>query len=180
MHPTELLYKLKKLDPDTPVSAAHVISLVEALIPLLDKQPTAQTRKHDAWEDLQLIDEQRLSELLGESVETLRKWRKIDKGPKAIKNPKSVRYCLADVREYIDAHRVQNTLQGKKVNQMRRFASGYSVTPLIIFGTKEVEFFESLELQDDPTGYKLIFSLDGFSLSEDTLAKLDDILGDRV
>jgi predicted DNA-binding transcriptional regulator AlpA len=54
-----------------------------------------------------LLDEGQVAELLGCSVQLLRKWRGTKEGPRHIKIGRCVRYVLDDVRSFVTARRVE-------------------------------------------------------------------------
>lgn len=55
-----------------------------------------------------LIDEKKLSELTGISVQTLRNWRHQRKGPNFLKiSARLVRYRLKDVENFLEDHQVR-------------------------------------------------------------------------
>ena len=54
----------------------------------------------------QVLNEKQASQLLGVSVQTLRNWRHLRKGPVYIKFGRRVLYSMADLLAYIDQNRV--------------------------------------------------------------------------
>jgi hypothetical protein len=73
-------------------------ALLETLSPIL-KNPASVDL--DSLPDSRLVDETMLADWLGESVSSLQKWWVSGNGPKFVKNPKSVRYRVGDVRDWI-------------------------------------------------------------------------------
>jgi len=57
-------------------------------------------------ETILAMNEKQVSELLGVSVQTLRNWRHLRKGPDYIKMGRAVRYHMDDLQTYIDEKRV--------------------------------------------------------------------------
>jgi len=135
MTPQEFFQELKKLPPDTPITAAHIMAILEAM-------------KSHELADLQMIDENKLAEVLDESVETIRYWRKTDAGPAFKKEKKSVRYRISDVKQYIEDRTVNNTRQGKVLNRSL-------VSVFMIYGKEQVPFFESIKIADEPDDWKV-------------------------
>lgn len=187
MHHEELIYSLEQLDPDTPLTVSHIIAVLKCLEPVINKakqdDPEQSAAKSD---DDDLLDTNQLSEMLNVPVETLKYWRKMSRGPLMTKTGKSVRYRLGDVRDYIKKHTVANTAQGRTLNLkekkkalgIKSFAltADFDVCPVILYGEQEVDFFESLEREEDPTGYRLYYSDTPFPLSDETRLKLQDVL----
>lgn len=56
-----------------------------------------------------LINEKQLSELIGLSLHTLRRWRVIGEGPRFIKIGSCVRYDPADIAAWLNARKDANT-----------------------------------------------------------------------
>lgn len=188
MHHEELIYKLEQLDPATPVSITHILALLKTLTPLLDKAKAEPAKAQDgSWGDERLIDEKQLSELMSVPVETLRYWRKNNIGPEITYVQTSVRYQLGHVRNYIKTHTVKNAAAGRTLNLKERkkriagFQSNasvcdYSFQPVILYGKEEVDFFDSIQREETPTGYRIYVSDDPFPTTALTDEKLRDIL----
>lgn len=109
----ELISKLKNLPDDTPITAAQIAGILEALIPGKKEAHTKPTN-FDSFSDSQLIDEQKLAEWIAEPLSTIQKWRlKGGVGPDYVKLKNgSVRYMVGVVREWIDSNIISNTAQG--------------------------------------------------------------------
>ena len=58
-------------------------------------------------EPLKNVDERQASKILGLAVQTLRNLRFRREGPNYCKFGRSVRYPITDLREYIEAHKIQ-------------------------------------------------------------------------
>ena len=52
------------------------------------------------------MDEKKASKILGISIQTLRNWRHLRKGPCYIKMGRAVRYQLEDLQYYMDKKRI--------------------------------------------------------------------------
>ncbi|MFM0455060.1 hypothetical protein PQR21_32175 [Paraburkholderia nemoris] len=152
MQPSEFLYRIKNLPADTPLTATHVAALIEALSPILTKPAPIDL---DALPNSKLIDETTLADWLGESVSTLQKWRVSGNGPKFVKNPKSVRYQVGAVRDWIEHNTVQSTSEASvRLSRFGGMSDGLDdPVPAIIINDVPTEFFRSLEADEEPTGY---------------------------
>lgn len=53
---------------------------------------------------MQLYTEQQAAEVLGCSVGTLRRWRRVGEGPRFVKYPRLVRYRAADLEKFLGDH----------------------------------------------------------------------------
>lgn len=60
------------------------------------------------------MTEKRAAEILGLAEQTLRNYRHIRKGPPYIKMGRSIRYLEADLRAYLEKHRVDPQHSGDK------------------------------------------------------------------
>lgn len=96
-----------------------------------------------------------LAEWLGESVSPLQKWRVSGSGPKFVKNPKSVRYKVGDVRDWIGHNTVQSASEA--TTPLSRFGDMWDgfddPVPAIIVNKVPMGFFRSLDAVEDPSGY---------------------------
>lgn len=98
---------LKALPPETPLSAAHLLAILEAI-----KGGTSEPAKeqnYSQWDDQRYIDEKTLADWLGEAVPTVKSWRSKGTGPQYLSNPKNVRYQVGHVREWLKKRTVANT-----------------------------------------------------------------------
>lgn len=170
MHISEAIYKLKQLEPDTQLSAAHLIGLLEALTPMLEAK-TAPQPASSSIEDLQLIDEKQVAKIMDVSVETVQYWRKMKVGPPVFKdkNRKAVRYNVGLLKEYIN----KNTTYSRFANYPESKPFHF---PIMLHGVNEIFFFDSINRDDEPTGYKLYEFPYEPVLSEETEQKIKAIL----
>lgn len=152
MQPSEFLAILKSLPADTALTATHIAALLETLSPVLKKPATVDL---DTLPASKLIDETMLADWLGESVSSLQKWRVSGNGPKFVKNPKSVRYRVGDVRDWISHNTVQSTSEA--TTRLSRFGDMWDgfddPVPTIIVNNVHTGFFRSLEAVEEPSGY---------------------------
>lgn len=152
MQPSEFLAILKSLPADTPLTATHVAALLETLSPVLKNSVPVDL---DSLPSSKLIDETMLAEWLGESVSSLQKWRVSGSGPKFVKNPKSVRYRVGDVRDWIAHNTVQSTSEA--TTRLSRFGDTWDgfddPVPAIVVNNVPMGFFRSLDAIEDPSGY---------------------------
>ncbi|PRZ48159.1 AlpA family transcriptional regulator [Paraburkholderia fungorum] len=155
MHPSELIYKLRQLPGDTPITAEQLIAAMESLKPFFDKSAVVQEAP---TKDTQLVDEKEVARIMGRSVKTLQWWRQMEMGPPFIKqeNNGTVRYNLKDVQTYIEKHTVENTKQGKKVKRFACMIDPIIVhIPVLLYGEEQVEFFSALNRPNPPDGFLL-------------------------
>ncbi|WCM23179.1 hypothetical protein NDK50_35095 [Paraburkholderia bryophila] len=152
MQPSESLAVLKSLPADSPLTATHIAALLETLRPIL-RQPVPVDL--DSLPNSKLIDETMLAEWLGESVSSLQKWRVSGNGPRFVKNPKSVRYRVGDVRDWISHNTVQSTSEA--TTRLSRFGDMWDgfddPVPAIIVNHVPMGFFRSLDTIEEPSGY---------------------------
>lgn len=152
MQPSEFLAVLKSLPADAPLTPMHIAALLETLSPIL-KNPAPVDL--DSLPSSKLIDETMLADWLGESVSSLQKWRVSGNGPKFVKNPKSVRYRVGDVRDWIAQNTVQSTSEA--TTRLSRFGDMWGgfddPVPAIIVNNVPTDFFRSLDAVEEPSGY---------------------------
>ena len=112
MTPSELLYILRSLPADKPMTVEEVVNLVSAL------QPSRTEPDHQAaystWDNDKLIDTETLAEWIGEQPKLLRQWRMDGVGPKYISKPKHVSYRVGDVRNWLMSRTVLSTTQADR------------------------------------------------------------------
>lgn len=96
----EAIYRIKQLPKETPLTAEHVLAILE----WAEKSRQAPTEP-----DKKLLDENQLAQWLGESVSSIQKWRVSGKGPKFIKKPKGVAYRVEDVEKWLEERTVSST-----------------------------------------------------------------------
>ena len=96
---------LKTLPADTPLYAAHVLAIYEAM-----KAGIAQEQNYSQWDPEKNIDPETLGEWLGETPKTIEKWRENPgDGPAFTKKKKNVSYQVQHVREWIKSRTVSST-----------------------------------------------------------------------
>ena len=157
MSQNDFLSRLKKLPPDTPLTAVHVAAILESLASSLEKKSEVD---FDALSNSKLIDEETLAEWLGESSSTLQKWRVKGGGPHYVRSPKSVRYAVGAVRDWIESHTVTSTSEAhvKGLSRFEGLGDGISeLEPIMVIDTHYVGFFRSLQCPSEvePTGFIL-------------------------
>jgi hypothetical protein len=164
MTPSEFLYHLKKLPADTPMTATHVAAILETLTPLLKHQPQTD---FDSLPNSKLIDEDALAEWLDESPSSLQKWRLKGDGPKFVKGPKSVRYAVGAVRDWIASRTVISTTEAqvKGLSKLENLFGAHRdettwspPSPVMVVEGRFVGFFRSLEqdLESEPDAFHMI------------------------
>ncbi|WP_428147018.1 hypothetical protein [Delftia acidovorans] len=162
MTPTELLFKLKNLPSETPITAEHIIAILGSL-------QAPQTVNHQAgaystWDNDKLIDTETLSEWIGEIPSRLKKWRVDGVGPKFISKAKHVAYRVGDVRDWLASRTVQSTTQADRLSFVSAFDDCF-VEPTIYHDQQPYSLFESIELfgkdaETNITGFELFITKD--------------------
>ena len=149
MTPTEILFKLKNLPSDTPITAEHIIAILGAL------QAPQITSKQDAsystWDNDKLINTETLAEWIGEIPSRLNKWRVDGVGPKFISKAKHIAYRVGDVRDWIASRTVQSTTQADRLSFMSAFDDCF-VEPTIFHDEQPYSLLESIELFSESNG----------------------------
>lgn len=171
MNAEEFLNNIKNLPPDTPLTASHVAGILEVINSSLNK-PLKKATDFDSLSNSQLIDENLLAEWISEPVKTIQHWRLSGKiGLEYQKNKSgSVRYKVGTVRDWIDGNTISNTAQGTAKGILK--LEGYTFNPpipLINYGEKSEDFFESLIRDDEPIGYSMI-SYEYYSEPKESIA----------
>lgn len=159
MTPSELLFKLKNLPPDAPITAEQIISILGVLqaSQTVSESPGA----FSSWDGDKLIDTETLADWLGEKHQTLRKWRLDGVGPKYIKGG-SVRYRVRDVRLWLDSKTVQSTTQADHLRTLCSQFDGYAKATIFELG-EPVPLIESIENLNDETeidGFEVLLTMD--------------------
>lgn len=145
-----VLEKIKALPEDTQLSVHHVTAIIQSLL--------AKEEDYDSLPTSKQITEEDLSKWLNVPVKTIQKWRLGDDGPKFVKLPKAVRYKVGVVKEWIDSRTVSNTTEATAKGFMKlETGSNQFTLPYMQYSNgSEVEFFQSLAIDDEPTGYELL------------------------
>lgn len=167
MTPTELLFKLKNMPADTPITAEHIIAILGALQApqTISNQPGA----YSTWDNDKYIDTETLADWIGEPTERLKKWRLDGLGPKFVKKPKHIAYRVGDVRDWMNSRTVQSTSQADKFSFVSAFDDCF-IEPTIYHDDQPYTLFESIELygKDEETN---ITGIEVF-ITKDSLATL--------
>jgi hypothetical protein len=123
-------------------------------------KPIKKPTDFDSFSNSQLIDENLLAEWIAEPVKTIQYWRSKGRnvGPDIAKNRSgSVRYQVGTVRDWIKENTISNTAQATAKGILK--LEGYTFNPpipVINYGEKSVDFFESLIRDDEPSGYSMV------------------------
>ncbi len=165
MTPDEFLFTLKNLPPDTPMTAQHVIAVLETM----KNAGGNGDVDFDKLSNTQVIDEETLSKWIGESVSTLQKWRVTGKGPQATKKPKNIGYQVGHVRDWLKHITVSSTAESK--TRLNRFEGEFfnPVPYMLNHASEPVEFFESLESEEELQGFGLEW-VQYYSLPQENLS----------
>ena len=182
MTPTELLFKLKSLPPDTPITAEHIVLILGSL--QAPQTITNQPGAYSTWDNDKYIDTETLSEWIGEPVERLKKWRLDGLGPKFVKKPKHIAYRVGDVRDWIASRTVQSTTQADSLSFLSAF-DGCFVEPTIYHDQQPYNLFDSIELfntngEANITGFEVLVTTDPLATAYlsgnlESLLKTDNI-----
>jgi len=143
MTPTEILFKLKNLPPNTPITAEHIITLLGAL--QTPQTISSQPGAYSTWDNEKLIDTETLAEWIGEIPSRLKKWRVDGVGPKFISKSKHVAYRVGDVRDWIQSRTVQSTTQADRLSFCSTFEPCF-INPIIYHQEQPYSLFESMEM----------------------------------
>ena len=149
MTPTELLFKLKNLPTDTPITAEHIVAILGSL--QAPQTVTKQDASYSTWDNDKLINTETLAEWIGEIPSRLNKWRVDGIGPKFISKAKHVAYRVGDVRDWIASRTVQSTTQADSLSFVSAF-DGCFVEPTIYHDQQPYSLFESIELFSESNG----------------------------
>lgn len=165
MTPDEFLFRLKSLPPETAITATHIAAILETMAGGLHKQPALD---FDALPQSKLINEETLAEWLGESTSTIQKWRVKGDGPSFVRSPKSVRYAVGAVRDWIASRTVSSTaeahvkglskLMAEHQSQSEDQQAQLNAYPVMLIDGKYVGFFRSLkdDSEKEPDGFKMV------------------------
>ena len=146
------------------MTAIHIAAILETLSGNLKLKANTD---FDSLSQSKLIDEEMLADWLGESPSTLQKWRVKGGGPQFVRLPKSVRYSVGAVRDWIETHTVSSTSEAH-VKGLTKFetdedfgkqsSSFLDLYPVIIYENKYLGFFRSLDngCEIEPDGFKLV------------------------
>lgn len=96
----EAIYRIKQLPKETPLTAEHVLAILEW---------AEKSRQEPSKSESKLLDENELAQWIDEPVSSIQKWRVSGKGPKFIKKPKGVGYRVSDVEKWLDERTVSST-----------------------------------------------------------------------
>ncbi|WP_034300066.1 AlpA family transcriptional regulator [Herbaspirillum sp. RV1423] len=165
MTPSEFLYKLKNLPPDTPLTPNHIIAILETL-----EQSKPAGEDLDKLPNAKLIDEEALADWLGESTSTLQKWRLTGKGPKFVKKPKNVAYKVGDVRDWLDHLTVSSTAETH--TRLNRLETDFFNPVPYMYTTVTPEpmpFFQTLSLLEEEIEGFVLERLEYFAIPQDNL-----------
>lgn len=165
MTPNDFLGQLNQLPPDTPITAQHLVSILSILGNANNEPLPPQKTKYSELDKEDTITEEELAQWINKNVQTLRNWRGEGKGPKFIKDSRSVNYRVGTVIDWIKSREVQSTTQADTL----KFGS---VFPTIYINDIATPFFETIRDNEDDyleinfTGYQTIWA------EEDSLASL--------
>lgn len=160
MSPSELLFKLKNLPANSPITAEHIISILGAL--QAPQVISNQEGAYSTWDKEKQINTETLAEWIGESPNRLKQWRYDGYGPKFLKKEKHVAYKVGDVRDWIASRTVQSTTQADKLSFVSAFDNCF-VEPIIYHDEQPYSLFESIELlsndsETNITGFELFIT----------------------
>lgn len=99
-----LIEILKELPSEQPITNSTLIQLLEA-------SNNIQNESYSTWDREKLIDEATLSKWINKNIQTLRNWRCYGKGPKFVKDSRTVNYRVGTVLDWIKSREVNSTTQ---------------------------------------------------------------------
>lgn len=157
MTPNDFLGQLNQLPPDTPITAQHLVSILSILGSANNEPLPPQKTKYSELDREDTITEEELAQWINKNIQTLRNWRVDGKGPKFIKDLRSVNYRVGTVIDWIKSREVQSTTQADTL----KFGS---VFPTIYINEIATQFFETIRENEDDyletnfTGYQTIWA----------------------
>ena len=166
MTPSEILFKLTKLPPDTPITAEHIVAILSSL--QSQQTVTSNPGAYSTWDKDKQINTETLAEWIGETPNRLKQWRFEGKGPKFVSKPKHVTYRVGDVRDWLNSRTVQSTTQADHLSFASGFADYYT-RPTIYIDNEPMALFKSIELFDGETN---ITGFEVITAAKDSLAAL--------
>lgn len=157
----EFLYKLRQLPADTPITANHIVAILDTISSVIDKSSGID---FDSLPNSKLINEDMLADWLDESNSTLQKWRVKGGGPNYVRGPKSVRYSVGAVRDWIDSRTVKSTNESfaKGLSKLEILNNSYNINsdtvnfPMMIVDNSHIDFFNSFEGELNIEGHSVI------------------------
>ena len=177
MTPEDFQKQLSELPPDTPVTAEHILVMLEILKNGSKPNPVAQEPKdknYSQWDSQKVIDQDTLAEWINESPSTLEKWRMTNNaGPQATYKKKRVGYQVGKVREWLNQNthdssiqhqhakqaELQAALSGKKIKKLFSFGMEWDqVEPLIFIDNEPRPYFSTFDDELNITGYEVRWS----------------------
>lgn len=183
MTPNDFLGQLSKLPPNTPITAEHLISILSILSKDTQETSSSVTEDYSKWDREKLIDEETLAKWINKNIQTLRDWRCKGKGPKFVKDSRTVNYRVGTVIDWIHSREVKSTTQADTL----KFA-GYefdSVFPSISINDIAYPFFETIREDEadydemNITGYEVLWT-ENNSLSSIYLSNLELDIDERM
>jgi hypothetical protein len=111
MNIEDLIQNLKAMPPETNLPIKSILTMLESV-----KQETHEP-KYSTWDSEKLINESEVAKWLNKNIQTLRNWRVDGKGPKFIKDSRSINYRVYTVKEWIKSKEVQSTSYAEKLKR---------------------------------------------------------------
>jgi hypothetical protein len=140
MSPEQFQQQLAELPADTPVTAQHILAMLEILRNASKPQTIAQAPKdqnYSKWDDQKVIDQDTLAEWINESPSTLEKWRMTNNtGPQATYKKKRVGYQVGKVREWLNQNTHDSNVQHQHAKQaeLQAALTGKKIKKLFYMG----------------------------------------------
>ncbi|ACT51330.1 helix-turn-helix transcriptional regulator [Methylovorus glucosotrophus] len=160
MTPNDFLGQLNQLPPDTPITAQHLIAILSILAN--DTIKDAEEKPYSSLDREDVITEEVLAKWINKNVQTLRNWRGEGKGPKFIKDSRSVNYRVGTVMDWLKSREVQSTTQA---DTLKFGSTEYdSVFPSIYLNHIATPFFDTIRENEDDylemniTGYQTLWT----------------------
>lgn len=105
----DLIQNLKAIPEQTNLPIKSILTMLESVEHKIDEP------QYSTWDSEKLIDESVLAQWLNKNIQTLRNWRVDGKGPKFIKDSRSVSYQVGTVRDWIISRQVISTTQADQL-----------------------------------------------------------------
>ena len=142
----EAIHRIKQLPKDTPITAEHVIAILEWAT--RSEKPQASTRTD-------FITEAELADWLGDSVSSVQKWRVAGKGPRFVKKPKGISYNVADVEKWIEERTVSSTSEAT-MKGLSLFTVVPVFTHMVEGLPKQLSLVKSLATEQAPESFSFL------------------------
>lgn len=108
----DLIQNLKAMPLETNLPIESILKMLGSVVQKTDEP------KYSTWDSEKLIDENTVAIWLNKNIQTLRNWRVDGKGPKFVKDSRSVNYQVGTIRNWIKSKEVKSTTQVNHLKQL--------------------------------------------------------------